>query len=591
MARYVHSSDKPLAVGRVGSDGPSPAVTYGVALCLSGPCSETAVPTLSISKTSSHEREPVSSGAILWRDSIGRRHPVVEAHAVPEGRFGNAPGVSRSQHTGEFLWTLLTGALALALVMPGAGFAQERTSTDQLTSPAPLQAAPIGPPAPEEPKQVLNWEMRAGRSYVIPGVEILGYLFLLNQYDRHFTDPEDLYRVTGSTFRQHVKDGKWVIDDDQFSVNQFLHPYSGTVYFGLARSAGLNFWESFFYTAAGSTLWELGGEKTTPSINDQITTTFGGTFLGEPLFRMANLLLETDDEGKPGFWRELAAGVISPPTGFNRLAFGNRFDAVYPSHDPATFLRVQVGGTLTSSSHNVSSNVKEHGAIGDVTLTYGLPGKPGYTYSRPFDYFDFHVTTVTQNTLESLNTRGLLVGATYASGEATRGIWGLYGSYDYISPQVFRVSTAALSLGTTWQTWLSQDVALQGTALGGAGYGAAGSIKRTGDRDYHYGATPQALLALRLILGERAMFDVTGREYYVTGVLSPEPQGRENFMRGDASFTLRVYDRHGIAIRYAASQRDASYPHVDYRNQTVSTVSLMYVLLGNSGFGAVEWRE
>jgi len=146
----------------------------------------------------------------------------------------------------------------------------------------------------------------------------------------------------------------------------------------------------------------------------------------------------------------------------------------------------------------------------------------------------------------------------------------------------------ALSLGTTWQTWLLQDVALQGTALGGTGYGAAGSIQRTEDRDYHYGVSPQALLDLRLILGDRAMFQFTGREFYVTGTLSPEPQGRENIIRGDGSFTLRIWDRHGIALRYEVSQRNASYPNVPYSNQTVDTVSLMYVLLGESGFGAVE---
>lgn len=445
-------------------------------------------------------------------------------------------------------------------------------------------------PAYEAPPAAFTWEMRPGRSYLIPALEIPAYVFLLNLYDRHYTEPTELYRTNGNTFRTHLTDSKWVIDDDQFSVNQFLHPYSGTVYYGLARSAGLNFWESLAYTGAGSFLWEVGGEKTLPSINDQITTTFGGAFLGEPLFRMANLLLETDDGGKPGFLRELAAAVISPPTAFNRLVFGNRFDEVYPSHNPATFTRLQVGGTLTASSNNVSSTVKEEGAVGDVTFSYGLPGKPGYTYARPFDYFDFHLTAVTANTLESINTRGLLIGSTYAPNDSTRGIWGLYGSYDYISPQVFRVSSAALSLGTTWQTWLSQDVALQGTALGGAGYGAAGSIQRTGDRDYHYGASPQALLALRLIMGNRAMLDVTGREYYVTGILSPEPHGRENILRGDASFTVRLFDRHGVAIRYVVSHRDASYPNIEYRNQTVGTVSLMYVLLGKSGFGAVDWR-
>ena len=79
---------------------------------------------------------------------------------------------------------------------------------------------------------------------------------------------------------------------------------------------------------------------------------------------MANLLLESDD-GRPGFWRELGAAIISPPTGFNRLVFGNRFDAVYPSNRPATFIRLAGGGTLTSSSHNVASNVNEHGAVGN----------------------------------------------------------------------------------------------------------------------------------------------------------------------------------------------------------------------------------
>ena len=486
-------------------------------------------------------------------------------------------------------------AFVLTLGMPGDGGAGVLSQNgDQEAGRRKL----IGPvlPGQEESQQgktsngadTLNWETGAGRSYVIPAAEILAYLFLLNQYDRHFTEPKDSYRTNGTTIWKHLTDSKWVLDNDQFSVNQFLHPYSGSIYYGAARSTGLTFWESFLYSAAGSFLWEIGGENTTPSINDMITTPIGGTFLGEPLFRMASLLLETD-EGRPGFWRELGAAVISPPTGFNRLVVGNRFDAVLPSYQPATFMRLQAGGTLTSSSHNVASSINEHGAVGDFTFTYGLPGKPEYRYARPFDYFDFHATAVTANTVESVNSRGLLLGAPYASGETTRGLWGLFGSYDYISPQIFRVSTSALSVGTVWQSWLSRTVALQGTALAGAGYGAAGSIQRSQDRDYHYGAAPQGLLAFRLIFANRAMIDVTGREYYVSDLLSSE-RGQENILRGDASFTLRIFDQHGVALRYVVSHRDASYPGVDYRDQTVGTLSLMYVLLGPSGFGAVEWR-
>ena len=42
----------------------------------------------------------------------------------------------------------------------------------------------------------------------------------------------------------------------------------------------------------GSFLWETAGETTPPSINDYVTTTIGGSFVGESLFRMASLLLE-----------------------------------------------------------------------------------------------------------------------------------------------------------------------------------------------------------------------------------------------------------------------------------------------------------
>jgi hypothetical protein len=96
-------------------------------------------------------------------------------------------------------------------------------------------------------------------------------------------------------------------------------------------------------------------------------------------------------------------------------------------------------------------------------------------------------------------------------------------------------------------------------------------------------------LALRLIFGDRAMLDFTGREYYVSSLLSSE-RGEENILRGEASMTLRVFGQHGLALRYLVSHREAHYPNVAYRDQTVDTISLMYVLLGNSGFGAVEWR-
>ena len=145
-------------------------------------------------------------------------------------------------------------------------------------------------------------------------------------------------------------------------------------------------------------------------------------------------------------------------------------------------------------------------------------------------------------------------------------------------------------VGTTGQAWLSRSGALQGTALAGLGYGAAGTIHGVGDRDYHYGLTPQAILAFRLVFGEAASLDVTGRGYYVSGVASTESRGSENVARADASFTVRLVGRHAIALKYVWSHRDAHYPDLGDRTQTRATIGLFYTLLGNSQFGAVDWR-
>lgn len=545
---YVQDSDTLFAGCLVESDDLPQGVTQGLAVGIGG----------------LDEGEPVSSVVAPWCDSTGLRH------------------------AGTFLWMLILGGLVL--VTPGAGFAQERTSTDASPLPAVEQTVPIGPPTPEEAHQRLNWETRAGRSYVIPAGELIGYLVLLNQFDRHFVEPKEVYRTGTKSTWKNLTDSKWMVDTDPFGTNQFLHPYGGSIYYGIARSTGLNFWESFGYAAVGSFIWEFAGETGAPSINDQITTPIAGTFLGEPLFRMASLLLESDG-GRPGFLQELGAAVLSPPTGFNRLVFGNRFDAVFPSHSPAVSTRFQLGAGVNTHLHGpATSSFKENQAIADFRIAYGMPGKPGYSYTRPFDYFDFEFTASTANTFENIITRGLLVGAPYAVGDSYRGVWGLYGTYDYIAPQVFRVSSTALSLGTTAQWWLSQSVALQGTALGGVGYGAAGTIHGSGERDYHYGATPQGVLDLRLILGGLAVLSVTAHEYYVSGLGSTESRGSENIARATASFTVRVYDQHAIALKYVTSQRDAHYPDLPRTYQSVGTVYLAYTFLGSTGLSAVDWR-
>jgi hypothetical protein len=103
-----------------------------------------------------------------------------------------------------------------------------------------------------------------------------------------------------------------------------------------------------------------------------------------------------------------------------------------------------------------------------------------------------------------VTTRGLLAGRDYGAGDRGRGVWGLYGNYDYFTSAPFRFSTTALSGGTTGQVRLSDALALQASALAGIGYSSAQSVDATLDRDYHYGLGPHALAAAKLIAGDRA---------------------------------------------------------------------------------------
>jgi hypothetical protein len=424
------------------------------------------------------------------------------------------------------------------------------------------------------------------KSYGIPAAEIFTFDLLLNRIDRRiYGEP---YDVSAESIKRNLR-GPWVIDSDPYKINQLLHPYQGSMYHGFARSAGLSFWESLGYTFGGSLLWEIAGETTPPSKNDQVASGIAGSFFGESLYRMANLILEKG-EG-PSLWRELSAAAVSPSTGFNRYAFGDRFSAIFNSHSPAYYSRVQVGAAGTIFRHEGdTSDIKRNEILADYLIDYGLPGKPGYHYDRPWDYFSFQVTASSASGIETLTTHGTLLAKEHEAGERYRGIWGLFGSYDYFAPQIFRVSSTALSLGTVGEARFGDVLALQGTVLAGVGYGGASNPHGGTDTDYHYGTIPQGLLGFRAIFGDASALDLTAREYFVSRIAGAGNGGRDNIARFDASFTVRVHKDHGLALKYLWSRRDATFETQPDVRTSQATLGLYYVYLGRQHFGATDWR-
>lgn len=444
--------------------------------------------------------------------------------------------------------------------------------------------------ANESPSPQPASETRAEPDYAFPAWEIVGFDVLVNRVNRFAGSQREDYQVTLDSIRRNLR-SSWGTDRDPFEINQLGHPYQGAMYHGFARSAGFDYWHSLGYTFAGSALWEIAGENTRPSRNDQIASGIGGTFLGEVLFRMSSLVLERGG-GMPRFWRETVATAIAPSAGFNRLAFGDRFGKIFSSRDAAYYSRMQVGysgtvkrdGTLPASYRRNELQV-------DYALDYGLPGNPGYQYLRPFDYFAFQATASSASKIENVMTHGVLVGCGYEAGDSFRGVWGLYGSYDYIAPQMYRISTTALSIGSTAQWWLGRTLSLQGTAMTGLGYAAVGTTRAsTSDRDYNYGVAPQALLALRLTQNDQFAVGLALREYFVSSVASGTTGGHDNILRGEASLTWRIAKRRALSFKLLGNRRDARFRTPGSTRQTEMMAGLFFTILGQDRFGVIDWR-
>jgi hypothetical protein len=339
------------------------------------------------------------------------------------------------------------------------------------------------------------------------------------------------------------------------------------------------------YTFAGSAMWEIAGETTQPSFNDQIASGVAASFLGESLFRVSRLLLDRSD-GQPGVWRKLGAVLVSPPTGVNHLLVGS--PAGLPAKDAVPFsdIRVQLGATAIAEDRlrNWPSLASPQPHV-TLSIDYGYPGDPEYRHERPFDYFRMEGNFSSEG-IEQASARGLVAGGDYGAGRLA-GIWGLYGTYDYFTPDDFRLSSTAFSFGTTLQTSLSDSFVVQSTALVGGGYAAARALAE-GSEDYHYGVTPQALGNLRLIAGRRVALDMTAREYFISGVGGFDTGQRDLIFVGDASLAMRIAGRHAVSVTYQLAGRSSDYLEVPNLTQSRRRVGFFYTFLGSGGFGAVR---
>lgn len=496
------------------------------------------------------------------------------------------------------------------------------TATDDAAPSAPADAPSPGAPAVDTPVDAapalaprdlkldtpglpepghVSFENRPVRtSYLIPALESealhLGFLAFSNLVSR-----QSFAQVSFDSIKSHF-DGRrpWTWDVDYFITNQFGHPYQGALAFTAARSAGVPFWLACLYPLFASLTWESFYEVDAPSVNDQITTTFGGIFLGEVLHRAALLVLTDTDGRAPSWGRKVGAFLLSPMGTVNGWMTNDELWAGDVDDHPPYFAQLAAGANLGAALRDPVTRQPYLTANAQLNLqgrlTYGIPGDPDFRYRYPFSHFDLDFNLSLGGgegaSSGSYFSRGLLLGTNFGNiHTAVRGVWGLFGQYDYSGASLVRVSSVGVGIGASLQARLSENNFLQATGVfSGVPFATAGSLGLDEElyRDYHIGPGAQAALELRLINRDVGWLRVVARNWFVVGAYTA-PSGWENITYLTIGPMVRLLGPVGLGVDVVMALRRSEFEdHTFDRSVTGFTARITLAWLSDWNFGVID---
>jgi len=300
----------------------------------------------------------------------------------------------------------------------------------------------------------VSTEPRDAGSYLWPLVDVVGINLTL--WGFAFATGAPFAQIGPETWKANLRAGlQW--DDNEFEVNQFFHPYQGGMYFSSARVHGLNFWEAVPYTMFGAGTWEYFMETEQASTNDWMTTTWGGFFFGEALFRLSNNLLDETTSGSTRFWKEFSALAVNPINGIDRLVSGRSWDTGPRQKKFPVDVNLRVGADGIGLSEGTGWGQTFRARI---RFDYGeLYAKPNITV--PFEYFNLAgELSVAKDTLgEGIEGTGVLLGHRFATAKAHANLIAWTLGYEYFTNGTTKMLTrqtdgiyqlAAMGTGASW---------------------------------------------------------------------------------------------------------------------------------------------
>jgi hypothetical protein len=407
---------------------------------------------------------------------------------------------------------------------------------------------------------LLNDDKTYNKRYPLwkPGLEVVGALVLTWSIDRFILNA-DYSHIGFSTWRYNLKE-EWEWDHDRFGVNFIGHPYSGTLSFNAARSQGYNFFQSVPFAIAGSLMWEYFGENTRPSYNDIINTPINGAFLGEVLYRLSSNILDDRTRGANRVFREIAAGLIDPMRGFNRLLQGKTFRHT----NKEVYQKEPLNISLYAGLHTINAN--RNIVIGSGTNSFLINaqfdyGNPFELRSRkPFDFFKLRVDLnfgVGRKWLDNVTGYGILFGKNAQLGKLALLIGG-FQYYDYWDNRTFELGAIGFGGGVFSKWPISKTINLY-TNVHLAIIPFAGNSTRFGpdnseNRDYNFGDGLEGKFETTLTFGKYATASFIFYSYLVHTYIGAPGNNFINIMKPRA--TVALYKWLSIGFEYYVYYND-----------------------------------
>lgn len=413
------------------------------------------------------------------------------------------------------------------------------------------------------------------KSYLVPVFEIVSLNILANFGARAAGAP--WADITTSTMATNLT-GPWVYDEDVFAINQFAHPYGGAGLFLTARSTGHGFWASAAYGFAGSLLWETLMENEPPSINDQITTSIAGAFLGEALHRWGRAVLTGGGE-RPSIGRRVLSGIIDPMSTSNRTAFGDHWRRTPP---PVVHSYMAIGWNRELTTTDRSPLHLE------LAVSHGLPSDSRFVPRVPFDHFDLRVQldAASDEVAGYIDLRGLIVGTALGKPHL-RALWGLYGTFDYWNPDYARAGAIGVGPGIAAHADLGERGFAEAVAVATVvPFGAAGGAGDGGgpQRDYHHGPGLGQFVELKLGLRDVGFLRMNARAIEIDGTLVGD--ATEAVLVTTVGAMVQVAPHHALSAELVYSARSARFDDIQMTAfDQGAQLRLMYAVTSDGAFG------